>query len=228
MPVRGARRAAWRRWLAYILAAAGAFYLFCAASLVLLRWVDPPTTAVHIQRRLEAALSARPYRKQYRFVPLSGISPHLRHAVVAAEDARFLHHHGVDWIELRKIIEEEWERGRFRGGSTITQQLIKNLFLTTRGSVVRKAYEFALAPVAELALPKRRILELYLNVIEWGPGVYGAEAAARYYYRVPAARLNREQAARLAAVLPAPLRRRPGRMHERSAEILERMAQMGW
>lgn len=226
MPAR--KRPWWRRVLLWALAAAGVFYLICAASLVLLRWLDPPTTAVHIQRRLEAALAANAYRKRYVFVPLSRISPHLRHAVIAAEDARFLQHHGVDWIELRKIIEDEWERGRLRGGSTITQQLIKNLFLTTRGSVVRKAFEFALAPVAELVLPKRRILELYLNVIEWGPGIYGAEAAARYYYRVPAARLGRDQAARLAAVLPAPLRRRPGRMRDYSAEILERMAQMGW
>ena len=115
-----------------------------------------------------------------------------------------------------------------RGASTITQQLVKNLFLTTSRSFVRKGIEFTLVPLAERILGKRRILELYLNVIEWGPGVYGAEAAAQYHYGIPAARVNREQGARLAAILPSPLRRRPARMNEYSARILERMSKMGW
>src|SRR6202011_2230053 len=112
-----------------------------------------------------------------------------------------------------------------RGGSTITQQLVKNLFFTTSRSVVRKAVEFTLAPAAEWVLPKKRILELYLNEIEWGPGIYGAEAAAQTWYGIPAARVNREQAARLAAVIPSPLRRKPERMNQYSGEILRRMAQ---
>ncbi len=208
---------------------AAVFYLFALAELVALRWVNPPTTMVQGQRRIEAWLSHRSYRKRYRFVPLSRISPALQHAVISAEDGRFYEHHGIDWKEVQQVIDQDVEERRLgRGGSTITQQLIKNLFLTTHRSFIRKAAEFTLAPVAERILSKRRILELYLNVVEWGPGIYGAEAAARAWYGVPAQRLNREQAARLAALLPSPLRRKPARMNWYSAEIQRRMAQTGW
>jgi monofunctional biosynthetic peptidoglycan transglycosylase len=152
----------------------------------------------------------------------------LQHAVIAAEDSRFYRHHGVDWEEMEKVVEEKLERGRLRGGSTISQQLLKNLFLTTYRNPLRKAVEFSMVYIEELILPKHRILELYLNVIEWGPGIYGAEAASRYYYRIPAARLNRDQAARLAACIPSPLTRRPAHMDDYSAEILARMQRMGW
>jgi len=125
--------------------------------------------------------------------------------------------------------EDDMEGGhRIRGGSTITQQLVKNLFFGTGRSVVRKGFEATLVPVAELVLGKRRILELYLNVVEWGPGVYGAESACRYYYQTSARNMDREQSARLAAILPLPLKRRPDRMNHYSALILERMRQMGW
>lgn len=204
-------------------------YLLCLAELVALRWVSPPVTMVQVQRRLEAQAHHRPYRKQYQFVPLSRISVELQHAVIAAEDGRFYQHHGIDWKEVQKVVDQDMERERLgRGGSTITQQLVKNLFFTTNRSLARKAAEFTLAPAAEVILPKRRILELYLNVIEWGPGIYGAEAAAHAWYGIPAARVNREQAARLAAVIPAPLRRKPARMDWYSAEIQKRMTQMGW
>lgn len=200
-----------------------------ALTLVALRWIDPPFTSVQIQRRLEAWVHHSPYRKRYIFVPLDRISPAFQHAVVAAEDARFFRHRGFDWHEIRTAIEDRLDdEGRGRGASTITQQLIKNLFLTTSRSVIRKGIEFTLVPVAETVLPKWRILELYINVIEWGPGIYGAEAAARYYYSVPARRIGREEGARLGAILPAPRKRRPDRMHDYSARILERMAQMGW
>jgi monofunctional biosynthetic peptidoglycan transglycosylase len=153
----------------------------------------------------------------------------LQRAVIAAEDGRFYQHHGIDWQEVDKLVEKDLDNGRLgRGGSTITQQLVKNLFLTTHGSVIRKGAEFTLAPLAELILPKQRILELYLNVIEWGPGIYGAESAARLYYKEPASGLDREQAARLAAILPAPRTRKPARMDHYSAEIESRMRQMGW
>ena len=118
--------------------------------------------------------------------------------------------------------------GRLRGGSTLTQQLVKNLFFGTGRSILRKGAEFTLVPVAELVLGKRRILELYLNVVEWGPGVYGAESASRYYYRTSARNLDRQQSAQLAAILPAPLKRRPDHMNRYSALIQERMRQMGW
>jgi len=205
------------------------FYLACVCELVALRWINPSTTAVQAERRVQAWLRRQPYRKRQRLVPLSGISVELQHAVVMAEDGRFFHHHGIDWKEVDQLVDRDLEEGRLgRGGSTITQQLVKNLFLTTNRSLIRKAVEFTLAPVAERILSKRRILELYLNVIEWGPGIYGAEAAAQNWYGIPASRLNREQAARLAAVIPSPLRRKPERMNQYSADILRRMAQAGW
>jgi monofunctional biosynthetic peptidoglycan transglycosylase len=125
--------------------------------------------------------------------------------------------------------DEDMEGGRrIRGGSTIDQQLVKNLFFGTGRSFLRKGAEFTLVPIAEIVLGKQRILELYLNVVEWGPGVYGAEAASQHYYGISARRLDREQAAELAAILPAPLKRRPERMTHYSGLILERMRQMGW
>jgi monofunctional biosynthetic peptidoglycan transglycosylase len=120
------------------------------------------------------------------------------------------------------------EGGRTRGGSTLTQQLVKNLFFGTGRSFLRKGAEATLVPVAEFVLGKQRILELYLNVVEWGPGIYGAEAACRYHDRTPARNIGREQSARLAAILPAPLKRRPERMNSYSTVILKRMRQMGW
>ncbi len=197
--------------------------------LVALRWFPPPVTMVQVQRRLDAWARHRPYRKRSVWEPLARIAPDLQHAVIAAEDGRFYQHHGIDWKEVQKVVDQDMEEGRLgRGGSTITQQLVKNLFFTTSRSVLRKAVEFTLAPAAELILSKRRILELYLNVIEWGPGVYGAEAAARSWYGIPAARVNRDQAARLAAVIPSPLHRKPERMNSYSSEIERRMGQMGW
>jgi monofunctional biosynthetic peptidoglycan transglycosylase len=202
--------------------------LLAALILVAARWIDPPTTAVHVQRRLQAWSGHKPYRKQYKFIPLSQISPDLQHAVVAAEDARFYQHHGFDWHEVEIAAHEDLEGERTRGASTITQQLVKNLFFGTGRSVVRKGAEASLVPVAELVLGKRRILEIYLNIVEWGPGMYGAEPACRYYDHTTARNIGREQAARLAAILPAPLRRRPERMNSYSAIILGRMRQMGW
>lgn len=213
-------------WLAALVVS---FYLVCAGLLFLLRFVDPPTTAVQVQRRAEALWSNRHYLKRHKFVPLDRISPNLRHAVISAEDGRFYEHFGVDFQELQKVVEENLERRkRWRGGSTITQQLVKNLFLITASSVLRKGLDFTLAPLCELFLSKDRILELYLNVIEWGDGIYGIEAASQFYFQVPASALNRDQSARLAACLPAPRRRHPLRMDGYSAQILKRMESRGW
>jgi monofunctional glycosyltransferase len=210
--------------------AIGAALLWSLAALLLVaaRWIDPPSTAVHIQRRVQAWIHHTPYRERYKFIPLSQISPDLQHAVIAAEDARFYQHHGFDWHEVQIAAEDDLEGGRTRGASTITQQLVKNLFFGTGRSVLRKGAEFTLVPVAEFVLGKRRILELYLNVVEWGPGVYGAESACRYWDGTAARNIGREQAARLAAILPAPRRRHPDRMNHYSAVILERMRQKGW
>jgi monofunctional biosynthetic peptidoglycan transglycosylase len=196
--------------------------------LVAARWIDPPTTAVHIERRMQAWIHHKAYHKRYKFIPLSEISPDFQHAVVAAEDARFYQHHGFDWQQIQIAAEEDMDGGRSRGASTITQQLVKNLFFGTGRSILRKGAEFTLVPVAELALGKQRILELYLNVVEWGPGIYGADAASHAYYGTAAKNIGVEQGARLAAILPAPLKRRPERMNSYSALILERMRQMGW
>ena len=200
------------------------------AALMLLaaRWINPPTTAVQVERRVQAWTGHTPYRKRFQFVPLGRISPALQHAVIAAEDARFYEHHGFDWHAIQLAAENDMDGGRLRGGSTITQQLVKNLFFGTGRSLLRKGAEFTLVPVAELVLGKQRILELYLNVVEWGPGVYGADSACQYYYRTASRNLGREQAARLAAILPAPRKRRPERMNRYAAIILERMRQMGW
>jgi monofunctional biosynthetic peptidoglycan transglycosylase len=196
--------------------------------LVTVRWIDPPTTALHMERRLQAWIHRTPYRERYEYIPLSEISPDFQHAVIAAEDARFYQHHGFDWSAMEIAAEDDLQGGRMRGGSTLTQQLVKNLFFGTGGSVLRKGAEFTLVPVAELVLGKRRILELYLNVVEWGPGVYGAESASRYYYRISARSMDRQAAAQLAAILPLPLKRRPDHMIHYSGLILERMRQMGW
>jgi monofunctional biosynthetic peptidoglycan transglycosylase len=196
--------------------------------LVAARWIDPPTTAVHMQRRLQAWIHHKPYSERYTFVPLSQISPDLQHAVIAAEDARFYQHHGFDWNQIQIDAQEDMEGGRMRGASTLTQQLVKNLFFGTGRSILRKGAEFTLVPVAELVLGKQRILELYLNVVEWGPGIYGADSACRYYDKTAARNIGREESARLAAILPAPLKRRPERMNHYSEIILERMSQVGW
>jgi monofunctional biosynthetic peptidoglycan transglycosylase len=223
------KRSLWRRILFWIAALVAAFYAVCGIALLGLKWIDPPTTMVQIQRRVEAVLHHRVYRKRYVFVPLRRISKDLQHAVLASEDERFFEHHGIDWMELHKAVDRDLDRGKLgRGASTITQQLVKNLFLTTSRSVVRKAIEFTIAPAADLILGKQRVLELYLNVIEWGPGIYGAEAAASAYYGIPAARLGREESARLAAIIPSPLTRKPARMEQLSADILDKMRNMGW
>ena len=224
-PVRGGALRSIVRWFLV-----GVALLWSLAVLILVaaRWIDPPTTVVHMERRLQAWMHHKPYQERYEFVPLSRISPDFQHAVIAAEDARFYEHHGFDWQAMEIAAENDLEGGRIHGGSTLTQQLVKNLFFGTGRSILRKGAEFTLVPVAELVLGKHRILELYLNVVEWGPGVYGAESACRYYYRTSAQDIDREQSARLAAILPLPLKRRPDHMNHYSELILERMRQLGW
>jgi monofunctional biosynthetic peptidoglycan transglycosylase len=222
------QRTVLRRIVRLVVIASLSLYALCAVLIAGLRWINPPFTMVQAQRRFESFFSEKPYEKRQVFVPLARIAPDLQHAVIAAEDGRFYQHWGIDWLELEKVIDESEQRGRLRGASTISQQLVKNLFLTTYRSPIRKGLETALVPLEELLLSKQRILELYLNVIEWGPGVYGAEAAAQYHYGVSAAKLSRNQAARLAACIPSPLRRRPQRMDTYSSDILARMERMGW
>lgn len=218
------------RWslLRWFLTGIVALWSLGALLLVAARWIDPPTTAVQMQRRMQALIQGKPYQKRFDFVPLRQISPDLQHAVVAAEDTRFFQHHGFDWHEIQIAAQQDMEGERTRGASTLTQQLVKNLFFGIDHSILRKGAEATLVPVAELVLSKRRILELYLNLVEWGPGVYGAEAASRFYCHSSARNIGRQEAAQLAAVLPAPLKRRPERMTRYPAIILGRMRQMGW
>jgi len=171
---------------------------------------NPGTTGVMRQRDEEARAAGRSPRRQQIWVPISRVSRHLVHAVLSSEDQKFFGHQGVDWDAIEKSVQEDRKQWRLaRGGSTITQQLAKNLFFTTHKSPVRKVRELFVARWLEEDLTKRRILELYLNVIEWGDGVYGAEAAAQRYYGKPAAALDADEAAGLAAMIPNPRRVNP-------------------
>lgn len=218
-----------RRALLLVALAPVAYWILCVVGLAYLRFFPPLITTVQMQRSVERVVRGdRPVR-DYRWRSIDRISPHLPHAVVAAEDARFFRHSGFDWVELRRARERAEEEGEpMRGASTLTQQLIKNLFLTTHRTVVRKAYEWSLTLPAEWILGKDRILELYVNVVEFGPGIFGAEAAAQHHFGVSASALSRHQAAGLAAVLPAPTERRPEGMEWYTGLIRERMSQMGW
>lgn len=205
------------------------FYASCGLIILFLRSYNPPVTAVRMERHVEAAIAKRPYHAQHFFVPSDHIAPDLKYAVIAAEDGRFFLHHGFDWMEMRKVVQDDLAKHTVgRGASTITQQLVKNLFLGTERSFLRKGVEFTLVPMVELMLSKDRILELYLNEIEWGPGIYGVQAAAEHWYGVPASALSRDQSARLAAIIPNPLRRHPDGETEYAEEIEARMTQMGW
>lgn len=191
-------------------------------------WANPDVTRF-MAIRLEELRRQQPeaqLRKQW--VPYDRISVHLKRAVVAAEDARFVDHEGFDWDGIQQAIAKNQKQGRVvAGGSTISQQLAKNLFLTPARTPWRKAEEAVITLMLEAVWSKERILEVYLNVIEWGNGVFGAEAAARHYHGVPAAQLSREQAARLAGMVPSPRfydrnRNAPG-LVRKAAIILARM-----
>ena len=176
----------------------------------------PATTAFMERRKVELARHGENARLEWTPVPLSRIAPDLQRAVVVAEDARFWEHEGVDWEAMRDAAEKNWEKGKLKaGGSTITQQLAKNLYLSPARTPWRKLRELAIAHRLESELSKKRILELYLNVIEFGRRTYGVEAAARRYMSVSAREVTREQAAMLAAIIPSPRVYDPQRHLER-------------
>ncbi len=188
----------------------------------------PETTAFMERRRAALTQSGLSSRLEWRPVALTRISPSLQRAVVAAEDARFWQHEGVDWGAIRQAAIQDWDRGRLsHGGSTITQQLAKNLYLSPSRTPWRKLKEWAIARRLEKELTKKRILELYLNVVEFGPRTYGAEAAARRYFDKPASTLSAAEAATLAAMIPSPriydLLRHPSRVARQARRILRRM-----
>jgi monofunctional glycosyltransferase len=248
----------WKRLLVAVpLAIAGAlwFYWLTIPWPVRLRSHDPQTTSVMRQRLAEARAAGGELHIRQEWVPLDAISPRLVRAVIAAEDGRFHQHDGIDWGALREELrysgddDFSWldpgdlralaaslqyyrrNRDRVRGRSTITQQLAKNLYYSTDRSTLRKLEEFIVARRLERFLDKDRILEIYLNVVELGPGIFGAEAAARHYFSTSAAGLSADQAAALAATLPHPLtsnpRTNPGRMTWRKQLIMQRMGGTG-
>jgi monofunctional biosynthetic peptidoglycan transglycosylase len=207
------------RWIGLALLALGAALIL---GLLLFRFVPAPSTLM-----LGRWLTFQPVERQW--VPLAQISPNLIRAVIAAEDQRFCEHAGVDWVELNSVLEDE--DGPSRGASTLTMQTAKNVFLWPGRSHVRKALEIPLAMAIDLAWPKQRIIEVYLNVAEWGDGLYGAEAAAQRYFRKPAARLSPAEAARLAGALPNPILRNPARptrgLQSAAGRVQRRVGQLG-
>lgn len=219
-----------------------ALQLCFAARILAMRWIDPESTTFQRSEAWRLLSTKGHLAWSQQWADAEQISVQLKRAVVASEDAAFSSHSGVDWVSLERAWDRnqraearaERQQGAGRkvepkivGGSTITQQLAKNLFLSGERTVLRKAQEFAITLMLEGLLPKARILEIYLNSVEWGEGVFGAQAAARHYFRTDAKRLNAEQAARLAVMLPAPKRfeKRPGSDHvlARSATIMGRM-----
>ncbi len=198
---------------------------------IALRWIPPPTTAVMIERRLDAWQEERAYRVDYRWVGWSRISQQAPLAVIAAEDQNFATHHGFDYESIQKAIDAHERGRRLRGASTISQQVAKNVFLWSGRSFVRKGLEAWFTVLIELTWPKRRILAVYLNIIELGDGVFGVEAASLRYFRKHASNLTAEEAALLAAVLPEPLLLKVSRpsayVEERRTWILQQMTQLG-
>jgi monofunctional biosynthetic peptidoglycan transglycosylase len=186
-----------------LLVAAGIYGLAVMLAILAYRWVDPPTSAVMLGQRLTGSQIVQSW------VPLERVSLHLVRAVIASEDAGFCRHRGVDWRELEAAIEQTRE-GAPRGGSTIPMQVSKNLFLWSSRSYVRKALEIPITLASDLVWSKSRTLEIYLNIAEWGPGVFGAEAAARYHFGKSALLLTEREAALLAVALPNPVQRISG------------------
>lgn len=209
-----------------------ALLLACAALLLLFRWIPVPATAFMLRDVVAALAADAPgYRFRHDWVAWERISPHAAVAVIAAEDQKFARHHGFDLQSIDQALDEARRGRRLRGASTISQQVAKNLFLWPGQSWPRKGLEAGLTVMIELLWPKRRILEVYLNSVEFGRGIWGIEAASQRYFGKPAARLNRHEAALLAAVLPNPSRLRvdapSAYVRGRQRWILDQMAALG-
>jgi monofunctional biosynthetic peptidoglycan transglycosylase len=225
------------RVIAMVLAlvvAGGLVFWLTLPSVSWLKKENPTETAMMGMRSAQAKQKGQRARRYWKRVPLSRISPYLIQAVLIAEDDKFFEHEGFDWESMRKALDANIKKKRvLRGGSTITQQLAKNLFLSSEQSLWRKLREAAIAWKLESELSKKRILELYLNVIDWGSGIYGAEAAARSYFGCPAAALGLSQSIRLASILPNPHRFSAlgtgnARMNRKRRIIAARMLRRRW
>jgi monofunctional biosynthetic peptidoglycan transglycosylase len=220
-------RWAWRS-AAIVLAAIVVYQFWIFGNVVWWVWFNPSTSAF-MERRLEVLQEDNPEAAlRHKWVPYARISINLKRAMIAAEDAKFLDHEGFDWEAIQKAYEKNIVKGKIvAGGSTISQQLAKNLFLSGKRTPWRKGQEALITVMIEKVMTKRRIFEIYLNIIEWGNGVFGAEAAARHYFGTSAANLDAEQAAQLAAMVPKPryydrVRYTP-LLERRTGIILERM-----
>lgn len=212
-----------RRWLLILLAAG---LIASLLPVLVFRWLPPPGSAVILQRTLSEGRS-----QDYRWTPIEHMAPVAALAVIAAEDQRFPEHWGFDLLQIQEALLDFVDGERLRGASTLSQQVARNLFLWQGRSLVRKGLEVWFTALLEISWPKRRILEVYLNIAELGERTFGVEAASRRFFGIPAARLSREQAALLAAVLPNPIARRVDRpsdyVRQRQRWILRQMRQLG-
>jgi monofunctional biosynthetic peptidoglycan transglycosylase len=226
------KKGGWMRQLLRGLAwAAGGFVAGCVLLVLTFRFVPVAVSGLMVQRRMESWFSDKPYVSRHQWVPLEDISPSLGVAVIAAEDQTFAEHFGFDWQAIEKAVQHNEKSRRKRGASTVSQQTAKNAFLWNSRSWTRKGLEAWFTLLIEAGWSKKRILEVYLNIVEFGDGVYGAEAAARTYFGKPARRLTPGEAALLAAVLPNPRKFRANAPSEyirgRQAWILGQMRQLG-
>lgn len=221
----------WRRALGWLGKGLVSLVALSLACVLLLRFLPPPFSAMMAERRVESWFSDQDYRSRYAWVALDRIAPAMGAAVIAAEDQKFAEHYGFDWQAIEKAVAHNERSKRTRGASTLSQQTAKNLFLWSGRTWLRKGLEAYFTLALETTWPKRRILEVYLNIVEFGDGVYGVEAAAQTYFHKPAARLSASEAALLAAVLPNPRRFKANApsayVRGRQQWILRQMRQLG-
>lgn len=228
---RRSRRVWLQRWMWRLLLLVLGLMALSVAMVLVFRWVPPPGTTLMVERKIEAWRAGETLELQRQWEPWQDLPDNLKMAVIAAEDQRFAEHWGFDLSAIRNALEHNRQGGRLRGASTLSQQVAKNLFLWSGRSWVRKGLEVWFTLLVEMLWPKQRILEVYLNSAEWGPGVFGAEAAAQYHFRVPASRLSDRQASLLAATLPNPRNWRAGRpsayIDRRALWIRQQVRQLG-
>jgi monofunctional biosynthetic peptidoglycan transglycosylase len=225
------KKSQWRRIRLTLLSIPLGFGIFSLALALLLRFVAPPFSMLMLERRVDSWRTGQQYSPHYEWVNFNRIAPPMALAVISSEDQNFLHHHGFDWGAIQRAMDDDEDGKRLRGGSTLTQQTAKNLFLWPERNWIRKGFEAYFTLLLEACWNKRRILETYLNIVEFGDGIYGVEAAAQHYFHKPADRLTPEEAALLAAVLPNPHRFKANApspyIRGRQQWILEQMGHLG-
>lgn len=221
----------WRWFKRLVLAGFAIMFVLPLLFFIIFRFVPVPLTSFMVIGSVSGMLEDKPYQLRHDWVPLEDISTRLQRAVIASEDQKFLDHYGLDIEAMQKALQHNKRSKRIRGGSTISQQTAKNLFLWSGRSYVRKGMEAWLTVMMETVWSKERIIEVYLNSAEFGRGVYGAEAAAHFYFNKPASKLSSREAALMAAALPAPRKRNPakpsGYMQSRAGWIQGQMARIG-